>query len=91
MSLVRCMEVVWHGPGRFSHTGTPTGDWQRVLDRAAAIRLLEDVPFGRDATIYEVDLVDHTCDMSAAPCHRTVQFLVVEDVARRPKLFPERR
>lgn len=71
--MTRCLEIEWHGPGVFSHIGARPVDWQGVLDRAAAIRLLENVDLGAWTGIYEVDVV---VQPGLYPKTRTAQFLV---------------
>jgi hypothetical protein len=72
------MEVVWHRKGVFSHVGTPVKDWARVLDRAAAVRLLENIELGRWTTIYEVDVVDSPSQFGKPDRRRTIQYIVSE-------------
>lgn len=51
--------------------------WQRVLDRAAAIRLLETIDLGRWSAIYEVDSMDFGVTEITAT-RTTKQYLVAE-------------
>lgn len=70
------MQIEWHRPGVFSHFGTPTQDWQQVLDRAASIRLLERIDLGVWTAIYEVDVIDWRSSDGLG--RRTTQYLVSE-------------